>query len=48
MYSFPVRSNGKDIEVVEGLSISDFARTKMTATQDELLGEREVVKDLLG
>ncbi len=47
MYSVPVKSNGSEIEVVEGLQISDFARAKMTATQDELLSEKEVVKDLL-
>jgi malate dehydrogenase len=47
MYSMPVKSNGFDIEVVEGVQISDFARAKMTATQDELLSEKEIVKDLL-
>jgi malate dehydrogenase len=48
MFSFPVRSDGKGgYEVVEGLQLSDFARGKIKKTADELVQEREVVKDLL-
>jgi len=32
---------------VQGLSVDDFSRGKMTATQQELLEERDGVKDLL-
>lgn len=35
-------------EIVQGLEISDYARKKIDATVDELKGERELVKDLLG
>ena len=49
MYSFPIRSNGNgDYEIVTDVQLSDFAKAKMQITTDELLAEREVVKDLLG
>ncbi len=48
MFSFPIRSFGDGrYEVVQGLNISDFAKTKIEATTKELLEEREIVKDLL-
>lgn len=49
MYSVPVRSHGNgDYEIVTNLELSDFAKAKIKVTTDELLTEREVVKDLLG
>jgi malate dehydrogenase len=48
MFSLPLRSNGTDWEVVEGIKLSSFAQAKVKLTTDELLQEREVVKDLLG
>lgn len=48
IYSFPVRSNGDgSYEVVEGVQLSDYAKSKIAETTKELLEEREVVKDLL-
>lgn len=48
VYSFPIRSHGNGTyEIVQGLKISDFAQSKINKTTDELLEEREVVKDLL-
>jgi malate dehydrogenase len=47
IYSFPVRCSGGDYEIVQGLSIDDFSREKMTATDAELREEREGVADLL-
>lgn len=48
IYSFPIRSNGDgSFEIVEGVPLSEFARGKIKGTTDELLKEREVVKDLL-
>jgi malate dehydrogenase len=48
IFSFPVQSKGDGTySIVEGLELSDFAKTKIKATTDELLAEREVVKDLL-
>ncbi len=49
IFSFPVRCDGKgNYEVVEGIELNDFAKEKIKATEEELLSEREVVKDLLG
>ena len=48
IYSFPLRSNGNgDYTIVEGLALSDYAAGKATASADELLNEREAIKDLL-
>jgi len=47
--SFPVRADGRGgWSVVTGLPVSDFARGKIDATVNELLAEREIIKDLLG
>lgn len=47
-FGFPVRSDGKSWEIVEGLEHDEFARAKIQMTTEELVGEREEVKDLLG
>jgi len=48
IYSFPLRSDGNgNIEIVEGLELSDYAVAKAKATEDELKGEREAITDLL-
>lgn len=48
MFSFPIRSHGNgEYEIVKDVSLSDFAKKKIELTRDELLSEREVVKDLL-
>lgn len=46
-YSFPVTCNNGDFEIVQGLEISDFSRTRMEATQQELTEERDAVQHLL-
>jgi len=46
-FGFPVRSDGKSWEIVEGLEHDEFARAKIQMTTEELVGEREEVKDLL-
>ena len=49
MFSFPMRSDGQGrLEIVQGLELSDFARAKIKATEDELKDERAVIADLLG
>ncbi|MDE2736009.1 MAG: malate dehydrogenase [Gemmatimonadota bacterium] len=49
MFSFPIRSDGQGgWEIVQGLELSDFARAKIKATEDELKEERAVIADLLG
>jgi malate dehydrogenase len=48
MFSVPLRSDGQGHwDVVEGLELSDFARAKIKATEDELKEERSVIADLL-
>uniref|UniRef100_H2Y3K9 Malate dehydrogenase n=2 Tax=Ciona intestinalis TaxID=7719 RepID=H2Y3K9_CIOIN len=48
VYSVPVRiAPGGEYTVVEGLKISDFARSKMDATAQELLEERNAAWDFL-
>lgn len=48
IFSFPVRSDGENWEIVQGLSLNDFAREKIALTQQELLEEKEAVRELLG
>lgn len=45
--SFPVRSNGKSLEIVQGLAIDTFSQGKIDATINELKEERALVSELL-
>jgi malate dehydrogenase len=47
IYSYPVTCKDGEYSIVQGLSINEFSREKMTATHRELLEEREGVKDLI-
>ena len=48
IYSFPLRLNDSgDVEVVEDLVLSDYARGKIRATEAELIEERVAISDLL-
>ena len=46
VYGFPVTCKDGKWSIVQGLEISDFSRSKMDATYEELLGERDGVKHL--
>ncbi len=46
--SFPLRSDGKTWTVVTGLPIDEDARRRIDASAQELVTERDTVKDLLG
>lgn len=46
VYSFPVVTKDGDWEIVEGLDINEFSRSKMDATAAELVEERDAVKGL--
>ncbi len=48
IYSYPVTIKDGGYQIVEGIEHGDFARAKLRATGEELAGERELVKDLLG
>jgi malate dehydrogenase len=45
--SFPVRSDGKKLEIVQGVPVNDFSRSKIDATVNELKEERSLVSELL-
>jgi malate dehydrogenase len=45
--SFPVRSDGNGLQIVQGVSINEFSRVKIDATVNELKEERALVADLL-
>ncbi len=48
IYSYPVTCQNGDYQIVQGLTIDDFSRQRMQATEAELREERDGVKDLLG
>ena len=45
--SFPVRSDGQKLEIVQDRSINEFTRAKIDASVNELKEERALVSDLL-
>jgi malate dehydrogenase len=47
MYGFPVTTENGKYKIVEGLEIDEFSRERMDKTLNELLEERDGVKDLL-
>jgi malate dehydrogenase len=46
-FGFPVRTDGSKWEVVPGLPVDDFAKSKIKITTDELLAERADVAELI-
>ena len=48
IFGFPLTSNGLGkVDIVQGIDLNDFAQEKIKITTDELLSEKEAVKDLL-
>jgi len=47
IYSYPVTCSGGRYAIVQGLDVDEFSRGRMDKTREELLEEREGVKDLL-
>ncbi len=47
IYSFPCTCSGGKWEIVQGVEISDFSQSKMSATEQELCEERDAVQHLL-
>jgi malate dehydrogenase len=47
IFSFPVRSDGTKWEVVKGVSLGEFSRSKVTASENELKEERALVSELI-
>lgn len=46
IFSFPCRTEARQLKVVTGLSQNDFGKEKIQATLDELRSERDIVKKL--
>lgn len=44
--SFPVRSNGKTVEIVQGLELNAFSKSKIDASVQELLGEKAMAAEV--
>jgi malate dehydrogenase len=47
VYSYPVTTRGGEYAIVQGLSVDEFSRKRMDASNAELREERDGVKDLL-
>ena len=47
MFSYPMRSDGKTLEIVQGVPVNEFSRAKITATENELKEEKSLVAELL-
>jgi malate dehydrogenase len=48
IYSYPVTTAGGKYQIVQGLEISEFSRSRMDVTEDELRKERAAIEHLLG
>jgi malate dehydrogenase len=48
LYGYPVTCRNGKYEIVKGLELSDFSRSRMAATLKELHEERDSIKHLLG
>lgn len=44
--SFPVRSDGKKVEIVQGINLNEFSKSKIAATIKELDGEKALATEL--
>ncbi|MBC2606572.1 malate dehydrogenase [Pelagicoccus albus] len=47
MYSYPMKSDGEKLSVVEGIELNAFSKEKVVATENELKEEKAMVADLL-
>lgn len=45
--SFPIRTTASGIEIVEGVQVNEFSREKIGLSWQELIEERDMVKELL-
>ena len=47
IYSYPIRSDGSKWEIVQGLKLTDFSKSRIVATENELKEEKALVSDLI-
>jgi len=48
IYSFPIRSDGKNWSIIQGVPVNEFSKSKIVATENELKEEKALVAELLG
>lgn len=48
IFGFPIRSDGHKWEIVQGIKHNVFAQEKVDVTYQELISEKEAVKELIG
>jgi malate dehydrogenase len=46
IFGYPVTCGGGEYQIVQGIEVSDFSRSRMEATHRELLEERDAVKSM--
>jgi malate dehydrogenase len=47
VFSYPIRTDSKKWEIVQNVSLNDFSKSKIAATENELKEEKSLVADLL-
>ncbi len=47
VFSFPVVCKNNDYDIVQGLELDELSQSRIKASEQELLGEREIVAELL-
>ncbi|MBC8003378.1 MAG: malate dehydrogenase [Opitutaceae bacterium] len=47
IYSYPTRSNGSKLSIQQGVTLNDFSKSRIVATENELKEEKSLVADLL-
>ena len=47
IYSHPVTCSDSEYEIVQNLAVNEFSREKMRVTENELIEERDAIRDLL-
>jgi malate dehydrogenase len=47
IYSYPIRSDGSKWEIVQGIKLTDFSKSRIVATENELKEEKALVSDLI-
>jgi len=47
IYSFPIRSDGAKWQIVQGLRLTDFSKSRIVATENELKEEKSLVAELI-
>ena len=45
IFSYPIRTDGKKWEIVQGVPLNDFSKAKIAATENELMEEKGLVSD---